>query len=139
MIGQSVVEGRRRLDRYLKKDDAIGIHHHHYASRLLRTIAENKDTRKRKLEGSLTVEVEVTGLVDESSSVQEPTDVPFDDLLVGTFNVQGQFFSDSLREESLSDTSTYETSEYFSRVNGVKGMSTHDGSGAQDDTTDDGT
>ena len=139
VIGQSVVEGRRRLDRYLKKDDAIGIHHHHYASRLLRTITENKDTRKRKLEGSLTVEVEVTGLVDESSSVQEPADVPFDDLLVGTFNVQGQFFSDSLQEESLSDTSTYETSEYFSRVNGVRGMSTHDGSGAQEDTTDDGT
>ena len=139
VIGQSVVEGRRRLDRYLKKDDAIGIHHHHYASRLLRTITENKDTTKRKLEGSLTVEVEVTGLVDESSSVQEPADVPFDDLLVGTFNVQGQFFSDSLQEESLSDTSTYETSEYFSRVNGVRGMSTHDGSGAQEDTTDNGT
>jgi hypothetical protein len=60
-------------------------------------------------------------------------------LLVGTFNVQGQFFAASLREESLSDTSTYETSEYFSRVNGVRGMSTHDGSGALEDTTDDGT
>ena len=91
----------------------------------------------RVLAGDLTVIVEVTGLVEKSSSIQEPADVPFDDLLVGTFNVQGNQFIEALQEESLSDSSTYETSQYFAQMEAVNAMITYDGLGAQESDSED--
>ena len=118
VISQTVAEERRRR-RYLKS-----------SSHLL-TIS-----LQRALAGSLTTEVEVTGIVEQTDTVQEPADVPFDDLLVGTFNVQGEFFLEALKEEALSESSTFETSEYFAQVDSVKATSTYEGSGVEESVDD---
>lgn len=118
VISQTVAEERRRR-RYLKS-----------SSHLLTT------SLQRALAGSLTTEVEVTGIVEQTDTVQEPADVPFDDLLVGTFNVQGEFFIEALKEESLSESSTFETSEYFAQVDSVKATTTYEGSGVEESVGD---
>jgi len=119
VISQTIAAERRR--RYLKS----GSH--------LLTIS-----LQRALAGSLTTEAEVTGIVEQTESIQEPADVPFDDLLVGTFNVQGEFFLDALKEESLLESSTFETSEYFAQVDSVKATPTYEGSGAEESVDETG-
>ena len=95
VIGQSVaVEGARRH------------------ARVLRALADS----------SLTVDVEVTGEVEKSPSVQEADDVPFDELLVGTFNVQGDLFVDALQEAEKEEGLT----TYFKSVEEVRGIAMYD-------------
>jgi hypothetical protein len=64
----------------------------------------------------------VTGEVEKSSSVQEPDDVPFEELLVGTFNVQGDLFVDALQEAEKEEGLT----TYFKSVEEVRGIAMYD-------------
>mmetsp|Transcript_36406 Transcript_36406/g.76681 ORF Transcript_36406/g.76681 Transcript_36406/m.76681 type:complete len:879 (+) Transcript_36406:214-2850(+) len=69
---------------------------------------------------SLIATVEVTGKVETTPSVQEASDVKFQDFVVGAFNVQGYLFVQSLKEAERLDTNS--TSEYFQSVGTVRGI-----------------
>ena len=79
---------------------------------------------------SLLVDAQVSGEVEKTKSVQKVEDVKFDQLLVGTFNVQGYLFVDALVEaesELLSEggqggNETALTVSYFQEVGDVRGI-----------------
>eukprot|EP00571_Detonula_confervacea_P010983 CAMPEP_0172303910 /NCGR_PEP_ID=MMETSP1058-20130122/5409_1 /TAXON_ID=83371 /ORGANISM="Detonula confervacea, Strain CCMP 353" /LENGTH=702 /DNA_ID=CAMNT_0013014947 /DNA_START=243 /DNA_END=2351 /DNA_ORIENTATION=+ len=102
-----------------------------------------EDRRLRALaESNLKVEVEVTGEVGKKPSVQEPKDVPFQELLVGTFTVQGYLFAEALKEEEelrIEEGTSEETEAYFVSIGKVRGINTNGAERQQGEETDGGT
>ena len=74
-------------------------------------------------EGSLTADVEVTGEVEETAYVQEQADVLFQEMIVDTFNIQGDYFVKELKEAEEEDVTT----TYFQSLEEVRGIVAYDG------------
>lgn len=82
---------------------------------------------------ALVVDVEVTGEAEKTPSVQEPSDVRFEELLVGTFNVQGYLFAKELKEAEASAASS---SSYFQSIGEVRGIRTSQATAQEEEATD---
>lgn len=69
----------------------------------------------------------MTGEVKKTPSTQEPDDVPFDALLVGTFTVQGYLFAEALKEEEKlrMEEGASEEESYFGYIGNVRGVNTN--------------
>ena len=76
-------------------------------------------------EGSLKADVEVTGEVEETAYVQEQADVLFQEMIVDTFNIQGDYFVEELKEAEEEDVTT----TYFQSLEEVRGIVEYDGEG----------
>ena len=126
LVGQLLVESRRSR----------------FRNRSLRGFDIHIDDSSRALASSsssmLKADVQVTGEVEKTPSVQETADVQFQKLLVGTFNVQGYLFAGSLKEEEEDDNETTSTSStYYQSVGAVRGIDA-DGANAQESSEGDG-
>ena len=93
------------------------------------------DATTRRLEGSqpLLVNVATTGKVHSTDDVTEASDVNYDDLVYGTFAVQGDYFVDALVESG--EAAGIGDFEQLYEVNSIKQINEKEGISTPDDST----
>ena len=84
---------------------------------------------QRVLASALIVDLDVAGEAEKTDSIQEASDVKFQDLLVGTFTVQGYLFLNALKKDDRGGAFTFQSTQ------NIRGVHTSDG--AQVQTPDD--